>query len=283
MRAFSQPKTDKTTGPVRHLLRAMLLSTALAAASGLAGCAKLNDVTGSIKSSSAELPKSESGVRAFTDQWGEKYRANPTDKTAGLNYAKGLRALTQYSQAVAVLENLAIRNASDLDVLAAYGKALADAGRLQEAAEVLSKAHTPDRPNWSVLSSQGAVADQLGDNAAAQRFYIAALKIVPGEPSVMSNLGLSYALSRQLPLAEKTLREAAANPRADKRVRQNLALVLGLQGKFDEAQTLARQDLSPEDAAANIAGLRKMIAQSNTWRQIQQPEKPAAPNARQRG
>ncbi len=268
MSAFQLHQTTK------RLFRAACAATLIVAAGTLAGCAKLNDVTGSIRSPSSELPKSESGVRAFAEQWGEKYRANPTDKTAGLNYAKALRALTQYSQAVAVLENLAIRNASDLDVLAAYGKALADAGRLQEAAEVLSKAHTPDRPNWSVLSSQGAVADQLGDNAAAQRFYLSALKIVPGEPGVMSNLGLSYALSKQLPLAEKTLREAAGNPRADQRVRQNLALVLGLQGKFEEAEALARRDLSAEDAAANIAGLRKMIAQSNTWRQIQQPQKP---------
>jgi Flp pilus assembly protein TadD len=242
-----------------------LLSTALA----LGGCAKLNDVTGSIGGPPAEMPKTQDGVRSFTDQWGKRYSANPTDRTAALSYAKGLRALTQYAQAVAVLQNLAIRYPEDQEVLGAYGKALADNGRLPEAAEVLAKAHTPDRPNWSILSSQGAVADQMGDHAAAQRFYIAALKIAPGEASVLSNLGLSYALARNLPLAEETLRQANASPGADARVRQNLALVLALQGKFAEAEQLERRDLSPADAAANVAAIRKMIAQSNTWRQIQ--------------
>ena len=255
-----------------RMFRASLFSLAIASALSLGACAKLNDITGSIRAPSSELPKTEKALRTYTDEWGKRYQDNQKDKAAGLNYAKGLRALTQHAQAIAVLENLAIRNSSDMEILGAYGKALADGGRLQEAAEVLSKAHTPDRPNWSILSSQGAVADQLGDNAAAQNFYLAALKIVPGEPSVMSNLGLSYALSRKLPLAEQTLRDAARHPRADNRVRQNLALVLGLQGKFNEAEELARRDLSPEDAAANVAGIRKMIAQSNTWRQIQQPD-----------
>jgi Flp pilus assembly protein TadD len=250
----------------------LLLSTALA----LGGCAKLNDVTGSIGSPSAEMPRTQEGARAYTEQWGKRYGENPTDKTTGLNYARGLRALTQYAQAVAVLQTLAIRHPSDLEIIGAYGKALADNGRLQEAAEVLQKAHTPDRPNWSILSSQGAVADQLGDHAGAQQFYLAALKITPGEPSVLSNLGLSYALSRQLTLAEQTLQSANASPRADARVRQNLALVLALQGKFNEAEQLARRDLSPADAAANVASIRQMIAQSNTWRQIQQ-QKPQAP------
>ena len=44
----------------------------------------------------------------------------------------------------------------------------------------------------------------------------------------MSNLGLSYALNKQLPQAEETLRDAANNPKADMRIRQNLALVLAL-------------------------------------------------------
>ncbi len=53
---------------------------------------------------------------------------------------------------------------------------------------------------------------------------------------MLSNLGLSYALTKQLPEAEAALREASASPRADARVRQNLALVLALEGKFAEAE-----------------------------------------------
>ena len=113
------------------------------------------------------------------------------------------------------------------------------------------------------------VEQAFGHHAAAQEFYRNALKIAPGEPIVLSNLGLSYALTKQLPLAEQVLRQGAANPRADSRVRDNLALVLSLEGKFADAEQVSRQDRTPEQAAANVASIRQMIAQSNSWRDIQ--------------
>jgi len=90
-----------------------------------------------------------------------------------------------------------------------------------------------------------------------------ALRIAPDEPSVLSNLGLSYVLSRDLPKAEETLRKAQASGRADARVRQNLALAVGLQGRFAEAETIARADLPPDEAAANVAYLKQMLARKD--------------------
>jgi Flp pilus assembly protein TadD len=203
------------------------------------------------------------------EEWGHRYDRNPDDKQVALNYARALRGMSEQAQAVAILQRLSIKFPRDVDVLGAYGKALADAGRLREAAEVLAHAHTPERPNWSVLSAQGSVADQLGDHEQAQAYYAAALKIAPAQPHVLSNLGLSYALSKKLPEAETTLRRAAAEPDADKPVRQKFALVLALEAKFSSAEEVARRDLDPADASANVAAVRRMIAQSNTWKQIQ--------------
>src|SRR5918994_1057865 len=168
------------------------------------------------------------GMAAGHRPWSSSHDAPCAASPSGLPYARGLRALEQNAQAVAVLQQAAIRSPKNPELLAAYGKALADVGRYKEAAEVLSKAHTPERPDWRILSAQGAVADQLGDHGLAQSYYGTALKIAPGEPTVLSNLGLSYALSKRLADAEKTLRAAAATPAADARVRQNLALGLGL-------------------------------------------------------
>jgi tetratricopeptide (TPR) repeat protein len=74
--------------------------------------------------------------------------------------------------------------------------------------DVLNRAHTPERPDWRVLSVQGAVLDQMGRHDEAQRYYATALRIAPAETSVLSNLGLSYALSKDLVRAESTLRRA---------------------------------------------------------------------------
>jgi Flp pilus assembly protein TadD len=233
----------------------------------LGGCqpASFGDITGSTP---AAMPQDPAALRAYADDLGKKYDRHPDDKAMALAYARVLKRLTQYAQATAVLQRITVKHPHDFEILAAYGKALADAGRLQEAAEVLERAHTPERPNWSVLSAQGSVADQLGNHDQAQSYYAAALKIVPDQPEVLSNLGLSYALQRQMPNAEQTLRKAAAQPGADMRVRQNLALVLALQGKFAEAEDVSRRDLSPIDAATNVAAIRQMIAQSDTWKDL---------------
>src|SRR6202034_1824129 len=114
-----------------------------------------------------------------------------------------------------------LQHPQDTALLGAYGRALADAGKLDQALDVLGRAHSPDQPDWRILSVQGAVLDQLGRHAEAQRYYASALKIVPDEPTVLSNLGLSYALSKDLPNAEATLRRAAAFHPADPRVRQD--------------------------------------------------------------
>ncbi|HXW50303.1 MAG TPA: tetratricopeptide repeat protein, partial [Xanthobacteraceae bacterium] len=135
-----------------------------------------------------------------------------------------------------------------------------DVGNYQQALEVLDRAHTPEQPDWHILSVQGAVLDEMGRHDEAQRHYLTALKIVPDEPSVLSNLGLSYALSKDLKKAEETLRRAAEQQPADPRVRQNLALVVGLQGRFAEAEDIARAELPPDQAAANVAYLRQMLS-----------------------
>ncbi len=250
-------------------LRAATAVVAIALALGGCKSVGLSDITGSIGQPETKMPQTDAALRQYAEQWGKRFEANPADKNAAINYSRALRALTQYAQAVAVLRQTAIKMPNDLEILGNYGKALADAGRLAEAAEVLQRAHTEERPNWSILSAQGAVADQMGDHQAAQNYYMAALKIAPDDPAVLSNLGLSQALSKQLPLAEQTLRRAAENPAADGRVRQNLALVLALQGKFTEAEATASRDLTPAQAAQNIATIRRMIAQSNTWRELQ--------------
>jgi Flp pilus assembly protein TadD len=266
MSIFSSPPPG---GFARHGLRKSALVALICALGALGGCHDNGDVTGSISATNQTLPSSDADLRAYAEEWGKRYDADPGEKIASINYAKALRALTRYAQASAVMQAAAVKSPKDMEVLGAYGKALADAGQLQQANEVLSRSYTAEEPNWSSMSVQGSIADQLGDHAGAQQLYRDALKIAPGEPSVLSNLGLSYALTKQLPLAEQVLRQAADSPRADQRMRDNLALVLSLEGKFGDAQTIEQRDRSPEAAANNVAAIRQMIAQSNSWRDIQ--------------
>jgi Flp pilus assembly protein TadD len=247
----------------------LLASVAVLAALTVGGCSTTTappspDTTGSIATDTA--PRSTVQWRQEMDSWGERYRANPADPDAAVRYAQALRAVGQRAQAAAVLEQAAVHNPDNRVVLGAYGRALADNGSYQQALDVLNRAHTQDQPDWRILSVQGAVLDQMGRHADAQRHYASALRLMPDEPSVLSNLGLSYALSKNLPKAEATMQRAAAQRGAEPKVRQNLALVVGLQGRFQEAEAIAKGDLSPSEAAANVAYLRQMLAQQSDWK-----------------
>jgi Flp pilus assembly protein TadD len=255
------------------LLRALFVAVLAAIAAPLAGCHEFGDVTGSIPGSTA-TPTDDSKLRAYADEAGKRYERNPGEKTASIEYARALRAQTRYSEAVAVIQTAAIKAPKDFDVLGEYGKALADSGQLPQAKDVLSHAYTPDAPRWDVMSVQGTVADRLGDHATAMQFYHDALKIAPGEPSVLTNLGLSLALAKQLPEAE-----AVASPKADARMRGDLALVLALEGKYGEAETVGKADLPADAARANVEAIRQMIAQNGSLRDLGKPANGAKPKA----
>jgi Flp pilus assembly protein TadD len=162
-----------------------------------------------------------------------------------------------------VLEQATIAHSGNKLLLAAYGRALADNGNFQQAFDVLGRAHSPDDPDWRLLSAQGATLDQLGRYEEARQYYASALKIAPDQPSVLSNLGLSYVLSKELPKAEETLRRAHSLAATDPRVRANLALAVGLQGRVADAEKLVKADLPPAEAAANVTQLRQMLSRKD--------------------
>lgn len=216
------------------------------------------DVTGSLTQARSEPAPDQDPQRAV-EYYGDRYRANPKDADMALAYGTALRANGQRAQAAAVLEQAAIAHPENKALLAGWGRALADNGNFQQAYDVLSRAHTPDNPDWRILSVQGTTLDQMGRHDEARRYYASALKIVPGEPTVLSNLGMSYMLSKDLPKAEDALRQAYASPKANAKVRQNLGLVVGLQGRFAEAEGIVKADLPPDEAAANVAYLKEML------------------------
>jgi Flp pilus assembly protein TadD len=273
-RCLAATEMRSTRSRTARLLASAALVAAIAAAT--AGCqtTQTPQTTGSLPL--APPDRSDGEWRRDAEVYGQQYRASPTNIDIALHYAQALRATGQRAQAVAVLERTSLQNPRNKAVLGEYGRALAEAGSLQQAFDVLERAHSPDQPDWHILSAQGAVLDQMGRHGEAQRYYLTALKIVPDEPSVLSNLGLSYALSKNLTSAESTLRRAATHRPVDPRVRQNLALVVGLQGRFTEAEDIARADLPPNEAAANVAYLRQVLARGGGVPRANSPARPAS-------
>ena len=194
-----------------------------------------------------------------------RYKARPQDKTTIIYYAAALRASGQPEQAVSVLEAGLSIYRNDVDIKVAYAKALAAAGRFDQAMNVIDDAIDPAVPDWNALLVKGAILDQSGRNEAARTIYGQALLVAPGQASLEANIGLSYAMTNDLDQAEAHLRKAVTLRGANSQIRQNLALVVGLQGRFDECRTMFAAELPADQVEANMAYIRALLTQQNRW------------------
>jgi Flp pilus assembly protein TadD len=197
-----------------------------------------------------------------------RYQSNPKDKAAIIYYSAALRANGQPEQAVAVIEAGLRGYGKDADVRIAYAKALTSSGRFQQAMTVIDDTIDPAAPDWNALSVKGAILDQMGKNQEARVLYKQALTIAPNEASLYANLGLSYAMTNELEAAEIELRKAVRLPSATSQIRQNLALIVGLQGRFDESRALFAAELSPDRVEANMAYIHALLTQQNRWETV---------------
>jgi Flp pilus assembly protein TadD len=244
----------------RRIAAACLLGSAVL----LGGCSKQPDLDNMTTSSTQ--PASMKDVIAL----GEKFEADPDNVNLGLAYAAQLKAMGRPQQQFEVYNGLLSKHPSDAKLLNIYGKEMLQSGQAADAATLLERAVKTKNADWRTYSALGSACDQLGRFDEARRNYSQALALSPGEVTVLNNLGMSYALQGDLPKAEETLRDASKSAKgsADPRLRQNLALVVGLQGRFDEARKIASEDLPPEQVEANMTYLQHMLSQPNPWQKL---------------
>lgn len=243
-------------------MRAFLLAGVAAVALG--ACA--SNRTGSPDYSGRPMAESQQTLAELT----ARYKANPRDKGVIIHYAAALRAAGQSQQAVAALEVGVATFPQDVDITVAYAKALTADGRFEQSLTLLDGVIRPEAPDWNALLVKGATLDQLGRNQEARQVYAQALVAAPGEASIEANLGLSYAMTNDLGAAEQHLRRAVQMRGANSQIRQNLALIVGLQGRFDECRALYAAELPPEQVESNMNYVRALLTQQNRWDAVAQ-------------
>ena len=240
----------------------------MVSAAALAGCQQRMAGFGALDpmNTASTAPASYKG----TAEMGQAWEADRGNVNKGVAYAKGLESLGQSGKQLEVLQSIAEANPGNMQVAALYGKKLTAAGRSAEALPVLERVASSKDADWRVHLALGSAYDQQGLYDKARESYRNALALDANNLSVLNNLGMSFALEGNLREAEATLRQANALPKAktEPRLRQNLALVIGLQGRFEEASKIASEDLPPDEVAANMAYLKKMLSQPNTWPQL---------------
>ena len=256
----------------RSAFRCVSVAGLVLVAGLLAACQNKGFTLGgdSLTTASTEQPSDTPSFKR-TEKLAKAWEKDKGNSELGFAYADGLAQFGQVPAAAKVLRTTADTKPDDAALQAAVGKKLLSAGAAGDAVTVLERAVELNPTDWQSLSALGSAYDQKGQHADARQKYQAALTIKPGEASIRNNLAMSHALQGQLTDAEQMLRELvsdgsdAANPR----IRQNLALVVGLQGRFDEARDIASKDLPPDEVEANLAYLQEMLSQPDTWASLQ--------------
>lgn len=191
--------------------------------------------------------------------WLDELRKRPADTDAAYEASIALRAIGSPDRAVQTAAMGIQTKPEEPRLWSALAMGLVADNQNEVALQAMQKAISLNPRDARLHNSLGVIYDRLESPVLAQSAYQSALTLAPGDSSILSNYGLSVAMAGDLPRGETLLRQAVQNPIAPPQARQNLALVVGLQGRFSESEQLASRDLPPALASENVAYLRRML------------------------
>lgn len=210
--------------------------------------------------------------------WTQEAEIAPNDPIAGVKAAQALRELGRYDQAADMAQRVLMVQPNNYDALLEAGRGHIARGQAFYGIQALEKARDARPGDWRPWSLLGAAYEQVRRADDARAAWAQALAISPENPDVLTNMAVSAMTRGDNAGAEPLLRRAAAQPGASLKVRLNLALALGLNGKMGEAEQILRRDLPPEQADSNLAWLQARAegasqqaaaAPGRTWTSLQ--------------
>ena len=199
--------------------------------------------------------------------WAREVDIDSTDFDARIKLAKALRALGKFEEAGAAADQVLVMQPGNYEALLESARAKVAANQGFYAIDDAERAEAIAPKDWRPVSLLAVALEQSERDQDALAAHQKALSLAPDNAATLTNLGMYYATHGDPAQAEPLLRKAAATPGAGPQERQNLALVLGLEGHFDEAERLARQDLPPAAVDNNLAYLHSATdpARPHTW------------------
>lgn len=206
--------------------------------------------------------------------WAKESNKNAEDLEVALEFARALREIGSHDRAIDVLSRTLIVHPDNPDLLMLLGRIQMAIGDVPTAGRVFQRATevAPERSEtWAAL---GTTYDRQGQHRLAQTSYLKALELEPLRTTTLTNYGLSLVLTGDLAGAEAKLRLAAANPDSGARVTENLALVLGLQGKFEDMKLVSAAAAPDQVVDQNVALLRGLIKPPRSWDALSETAKP---------
>lgn len=200
--------------------------------------------------------------------WGKEHAKDPENLGNSITFAESLRAIGSNKRAIEVASQTALIHPGNADLMMIIGRSLVAQQKYLPAAQAFTRASEYDPEKAAAWAALGTSLDRLDRHLDAQVAYKRALAIEPNRTSTLTNYGLSLALMGDIQGAEAQLKIAAAQPDADLRVLENLALVQGLQGKYNEMATTSSAHAPNAIVQQNVEALQAMISPARSWENL---------------
>nr|WP_246351857.1 SPOR domain-containing protein [Sphingobium subterraneum] len=124
-------------------------------------------------------------------------------------------------------------------VKAGLGRAMLEMQQTGDALRLLEQAGTLGYSDPEMLSDRGLARDLTGDQAGAQRDYVAALRSRPNDQTLIRRYAVSLGISGQIDLAEKTIQPLLY--KSDRGAWRDRAFILAMNGRQEQARTITTQ------------------------------------------
>ncbi len=152
---------------------------------------------------------------------------------AQARYADALARAGQLEQAQQVLGRALGRQPEAPGLLLALGRTRLRAGAAAPALEAFDRLLRLKRDHVQALAGRGVALDLLGQHAEAERSHRAALALLPESEALGNNLAMSLLLAGRAAEAVAVLEPLAQRPGAAPRVAVNLAMAQAAAGRPD--------------------------------------------------
>ena len=201
--------------------------------------------------------------------WANEYQKDAGNLETTVEFMRALRGIGSHERVLEIATTSLPIHPESHEIFLELGRSFMAQNKHDQAVQAFVRsADLAPSTEATPLAALGLAFDRLEEHDKAQQAYQYALDRDPNRATTLSNYGLSLALTGQLEAAETALRKAVAAPGADVRVRQNLALILGLQGRYDEMSAVD-PNAPPRSIEANRRALEGMITPSKTYEDLQ--------------
>ncbi len=210
--------------------------------------------TGAVPSSQLQLQPTDAGTSLATAM--TRLAASPRDLDALLKAGEASLELEDPRSAMGFFGRADDVAPDNGRVKAGLGRAMLQLDQIGDGLRLMELAGNLGYSDFGLLADRGLARDLAANQTGAQADYTAALRLNPNDQKVIRRLAVSYGISGQLDMADKTIQPLLY--KSDRAAWRDKAFILAMNGKTSEAISISNQVMPGQLATAIKPYLERM-------------------------